>query len=44
MTKERFSKRQGFHQPLETEISIRHNAPYELRGVLIQLVHQIINN
>jgi len=37
---EAFSKRHGFHQPSETEITVRHDAPPELRGVIVQLAYE----
>jgi hypothetical protein len=36
---ELFSKKHGFHQPSETEIKVRHDAPFELRGVVVQLAY-----
>lgn len=36
---ESFSKRHGYHQPVETEITVRQDAPYELRGVVVQLAY-----
>lgn len=36
---EPFSKRHGYHQPHETEITVRQDAPYELRGVVVQLAY-----
>lgn len=35
-----FSKRHGFHQVLDTPITVRNDAPYELRGVIIQLAYE----
>jgi len=40
MNEELFSKRHGFRQPSEAEISVRQDAPYEFRGVLIQLAYE----
>jgi hypothetical protein len=37
---ERFSKRHGYHQPHETEIWVRQDAPYELRDVVVQLAYE----
>jgi AbiJ N-terminal domain 4 len=37
---ESFSKRHGFHQPPQTEITVRHGAPAELRGVIVQLAYE----
>lgn len=34
-----FSKRHGYNKPSETEITVRQDAPYELRGVLINLAY-----
>jgi len=39
MMSERFSNREGFHRPQEIEITIRQDAPYELRGFVIQLAY-----
>lgn len=36
---ERFSTRHGFQQAHETEITVRQDAPYELRGMLIQVAY-----
>lgn len=36
---ERFSNRHGFHRPQEIEITIRQDAPYELRGFVIELAY-----
>lgn len=36
---ESFSKRHGYHQSVESEITVRQNAPYELRGVVVQLAY-----
>ena len=36
----RFSERHGFRQINEAEISVRHDAPYELRGVLVDLAYE----
>lgn len=40
MNEEIFSKRHGFSKPVEAKIYIRNDAPYELRGVLIQLAYE----
>ncbi len=40
MNQEPFSKRHGFRQTNEAEISVRHDAPYELRGVLVDLAYE----
>lgn len=37
---ERFSKRYGYHQPNGIEICVRQDAPYELRGVVVQLAYE----
>lgn len=37
---ERFSKRHGYHQSAETGISVRQDAPHELRGVVVQLAYE----
>lgn len=37
MNEEPFSKRHGFRHTAEMEISVRHDAPFELRGVLVEL-------
>jgi hypothetical protein len=37
---ESFSKRHGY-QPSEKEITVRYDAPYELRGVLIDIAYEI---
>lgn len=39
MNEEPFSSRHGFHQTSNIEISVRHDAPYELRGVLVELAY-----
>lgn len=36
---EPFSKRYGYHESHQTEITIRQDAPYELRGVVVQLAY-----
>jgi hypothetical protein len=36
---EKFSKRHGFQQTHATEITVRQDAPYELRGMLIQIAY-----
>lgn len=38
--KDSFSKRNGFHSTQESEISIREDAPEELRGYLVQLAYE----
>ncbi len=40
MSKELFSKRHGFHSPIEKDITVRFDAPHELRGVLINLAYE----
>jgi hypothetical protein len=35
-----FSKRNGYHSLNETEITIREDAPHDLRGVLVQLAYR----
>ena len=37
---ERFSKRHGYHQAHEAEISVRQNASHELRGIVVQLAYE----
>lgn len=37
---DRFSKRHGYHESHEKEISVRQDAPHELRGVLVQLAYE----
>lgn len=37
---ERFSKRYGYHQAKGAEISVRLDAPHELRGVVVQLAYE----
>lgn len=37
---ERFSKRNGYQQSTEIEISVRQEAPHELRGVVVQLAYE----
>jgi len=37
---ESFSKRHGYHQPIEVAVTVRQDAPYELRGVLVQLAYE----
>lgn len=39
MNDESFSNRYGFRRTIEVEISVRHDAPYELRGVLVELAY-----
>jgi len=36
---EPFSKRHGYRQPIEVAVTVRQDAPYELRGVLVQLAY-----
>ena len=36
----RFSKRHGFSRVNEADIKVRHDAPYELRGVLVDLAYE----
>ena len=38
--KDSFSKRNGFHSTQESEITIREDAPEELRGYLVQLAYE----
>ena len=40
MSTESFSKRHGYHQPLQVEISVRQDAPHEFRGVLINVAYE----
>jgi len=40
MSEEIFSKRHGFSNSVVTEIRIRNDAPYELRGALIQIAYE----
>lgn len=40
LNEESFSKRHRFYGPTEIEISVRHDAPYEFRGVLINLAYE----
>lgn len=35
-----FSKRLGYHKQSETEIIVRHDAPFELRGVLVDITYE----
>lgn len=37
---ERFSTRHGYHHPSSVSITVRQDAPYELRGVLIQIAYE----
>lgn len=37
---ERFSKRHGYHQAHEAEISVRQDASHELRGIVVQLAYE----
>lgn len=37
---EQFSKRHGYHQAHEAEISVRQDAPHELRGIVVQLAYE----
>lgn len=39
MNDEPFSSRHGFRHITNVEISVRHDAPYELRGVLVELAY-----
>ena len=39
MNDEPFSRRHGFRRTTEAEISVRHDAPYDLRGVLVELAY-----
>lgn len=39
MNDELFSRRHGFRRTIEAEISVRHDAPYDLRGVLVELAY-----
>jgi len=39
MNDEPFSRRHQFRQSNEVEISVRHDAPYDLRGVLVELAY-----
>ena len=39
MHDEPFSRRHGFRRTTDVEISVRHDAPYELRGVLVELAY-----
>lgn len=39
MNDEPFSSRHGFRRTTDVEISVRHDAPYELRGVIVELAH-----
>jgi hypothetical protein len=39
MNDESFSKRYGFRKTTNVEISVRHDAPYELRGILVELAY-----
>lgn len=40
MSTESFSKRHGYHQPSQVEISVRQDAPYGFRGVLINVAYE----
>lgn len=40
MTEGPFSSRHGFRRTTEVEISIRHDAPYEFRGVLVEIAYE----
>jgi hypothetical protein len=40
MNEEFFSSRHGFRQTSNVEITVRHDAPYELRGVLVELAYR----
>ena len=37
---DKFSKRLGYHKPSETDIVVRHEAPYEFRGVLVDIAYE----
>jgi hypothetical protein len=37
---ESFSKRHGFHQPPQIEITVRHDAPADFRSVVLQLAYE----
>lgn len=37
---ERFSKRHGFYQPTVKDITVRHDAPPDLRGFLIEMAYE----
>ena len=39
MNEELFSSRHGFRQTSNTEITVRHDAPFELRGALVELAY-----
>ena len=39
MNEEPFSRKHGFRQTTEAEITIRHDAPYDLRGVFVELAY-----
>ncbi len=39
MTEKRFSERYGF-QPNDTEISVHYDAPYELRGIVLDIAYE----
>ncbi len=39
MNEETFSSRHGFRQATNAEITVRHDAPHELRGVLVELAY-----
>jgi hypothetical protein len=39
MNDEPFSRRHGFRRTTDVEISVRHDAPYELRGILVELAY-----
>lgn len=36
----RFSKRHGFHEITEAPITVRNDAPYELRGVIVDIAYE----
>ncbi len=40
MNNEPFSKRHGFRKIADIEISVRHDAPYDLRGVLAEIAYR----
>ena len=35
-----FSERHGFNRVYETEITVREDAPYDLRGVIVELAYK----
>lgn len=40
MTEETFSSRHGFRETAEIEVTVRHDAPYELRGVIVDIANE----